>query len=131
MDEKKAILIEKIESIINEVKAYSAELPPSKFSTYLSRKMNFDFTYLDLANLFTETELATVEQFILIHKIEYVKELLLANELTLTEIALKLHYSSMANLSVQFKKITGITPSFFKMIKHKELITLKVGKIIF
>jgi len=131
MENKKTQLINRIENDINEVVSYSKQFPAAKFSTYLGRKMNYDFTYKDMANLFTETELLTIDQFILIQKIEYVKALLTGNNLTLAEIAAKLHYANIAKLTIQFKKITGITPSFFRMIRHKEFITLKMGKITF
>ncbi|MEO7991337.1 MAG: AraC family transcriptional regulator [Chryseolinea sp.] len=118
MDDKKAILIEKIKNVIIEMVHYTDELPKVKFSNYLSEKLNYDYTYL--ANLFSEIEATTIEHFILVHKIERVKELIIYDELSLTEIAHKLHYSSVAHLSTQFKKITGLTPSFFKSIKHKK-----------
>jgi len=123
MDDKKAILIEKIKTTIIEMIHHSDELPKIKFSNYLSDKLVYDYTYL--ANLFSETVGTTIEHFILLHKIERVKELITYNELTLTEIAWKLHYSSVAALSNQFKKITGLTPSFFKSIKHKRLSTIE------
>ena len=87
------------------------------FSDYLSQKLEYDYTYL--ANLFSEVQGTTIEKFIINHKIERVKELLIYNELTLTEIACKLHYSSVAHLSNQFKKVTGLTPSYFKHLKNK------------
>ncbi len=123
MEDKKAMLIEKIKNIIIEMIHYEDELPKVNFSEYLSEKMNYDYTYL--ANLFSETEGTTIEHFIILHKIERVKELILYNELNLTEIADKLHYSSVAHLSNQFKKITGLTPSFFKSLKHKKRVMLE------
>jgi len=98
-------------------------LPRTKFSVFLSEKLDYDYTYL--SNLFSETEGTTIEQFIMLHKIERVKELIIYDELNLTEIALKLHYSSVAHLSHQFKKITGLTPTFFKSIKRKKRSTLE------
>jgi YesN/AraC family two-component response regulator len=118
MDDKKAMLIEKIKNVIVEMVHYADELPKTNFSIYLSDKLTYDYTYL--ANLFSETEGTTIEHFILLHKIERVKELIMYDELTLTEIASKLHYSSVAHLSNQFKKITGLTPSFFKSLKIKK-----------
>ena len=123
MEDKKAMLIEKIKNIIIEMVHYQDELPKVNFSEYLTEKMNYDYTYL--ANLFSETEGTTIEHFIILHKIERVKELILYNELNLTEIADKLHYSSVAHLSNQFKKITGLTPSFFKSLKHKKRVMLE------
>jgi AraC-like DNA-binding protein len=118
MDDKKSILIEKIKDIIIEMVHYEDELPKLNFSDYLSEKLNYNYTYL--ANLFSETEGTTIEHFIIMHKIERVKELIIYDELNLTEIAWKLHYSSVAHLSNQFKKITGLTPSFFKSLKDKK-----------
>lgn len=123
MDDKKAMLIEKIKKVVIEMIHYSDERPKINFSNYLSEKLNYDYTYL--ANLFSETEGTTIEHFIILHKIERVKELILYDELNLTEIAWKLHYSSVAALSNQFKKITGLTPTFFKLLKHKKRSTLE------
>ena len=119
MDDKKAILIERIKQVIIETIHYSDEALRVNFSKHLSEKLNYDYTYL--ANLFSEVEGTTIEHFIIKHKIERVKELLIYDELSLTEISYKLHYSSVAALSNQFKKITGLTPSFFKQIKHKRM----------
>jgi AraC-like DNA-binding protein len=96
--------------------------PKTNFSDYLADKLNYDYTYL--SNLFSETQATTIEHFIIVHKIEKVKELITYDELNLTEIAYKLHYSSVAHLSHQFKKITGLTPSFFKGLKNKKRNTL-------
>lgn len=123
MDDKRSMLVEKIKNTIVEMIHYTDELPKTNFSDYLSEKLHYDYTYL--SNLFSETEATTIEHFILVHKIERVKELLFYNELTLTEIAWKLHYSSVAHLSNQFKKITGLTPSFFKSLKVKRLDLLE------
>ena len=117
MDDKKAMLIEKIKNVIVEMVHYSDELPKTKNSDFIADKLAFDYTYL--ANLFSEATGITIEQFIIIHKIERVKELLLYDELTLTEISYKLNYSSVAHLSNQFKKITGLSPSHFKQLKDK------------
>jgi AraC-like DNA-binding protein len=118
MDDKKAVLIEKIKDVIIEMVHYEDELPRVNFSEYLAEKLNYNYTYL--ANLFSETEGITIEHYIIIHKIERVKELIIYDELNLTEIAWKLHYSSVAHLSHQFKKVTGLTPSFFKSLKDKK-----------
>lgn len=123
MDDKKAILIEKIKNVIIEMVHYEDEIPKVKNSDYLSEKLQYDYTYL--ANLFSETTGTTIEHFIIIHKIERVKELMIYDELNLTEISYKLNYSSVAHLSSQFKKITGLTPSFFKSLKHKKRIPLE------
>ncbi len=123
MDDKKAMLIEKVKNVIVEMVHYTDELPKTNFSDYLSKKLDHDYTYL--SNLFSEVKGITIEHFIISHKIERVKELLVYNELTLSEIAWKLHYSSVAHLSNQFKKVTGLTPSFFKKMKHKRLSALE------
>ena len=117
MDDKKAMLVEKIKNVIVEMVHYADELPETNFSDYLSEKLNHNYTYL--SNLFSEVKGITIEHFIIIHKIEKVKELIIYDELNLTEIAYKLNYSSVAHLSNQFRKITGLTPSFFKKLKDK------------
>jgi len=122
MDDKKSILIERIKNIIVEMIHYNEELPAVNFSHFLSEKLNYEYNYL--SNLFSEVKGTTIEHYIISHKIERAKELMVYNELTLTEIAYKLHYSSVAHLSNQFKKVTGLTPSFFKKMKHKRLIAL-------
>ncbi len=115
MDDKKAVLIERIKTVIIEMVHYTDELPKTNFSDYLSEKLNHDYTYL--ANLFSEVEGTTIEKFIISHKIERVKELIIYDEVNLTEIAWIMHYSSVAHLSNQFKKVTGLTPSHFKQLK--------------
>jgi len=122
MDDRKSILIEKIKIIIIEMVHYSDEPPKTNFSNYLSEKLDHDYTYL--ANLFSEVTGITIEHFIIHHKIERVKELLIYDELNLTQISYKLNYSSVAHLSNQFKKVTGLTPSFFKQLKNKKRITI-------
>jgi AraC-like DNA-binding protein len=117
MDDRKAVLIEKIKNVIVEMVHYTDELPKTNFSDYLSEKLNHDYTYL--ANLFSEVEGTTIEKFIISHKIERVKELIIYDEYNLTEIAWMMHYSSVAHLSNQFKKVTGLTPSHFKQLKDK------------
>jgi AraC-like DNA-binding protein len=117
MDDKKSVLIEKIKNIIVELVHYSDEPLTIKFSEYLSQMLDHDYTYL--ANLFSEVQGTTIEKFLISHKIERVKELLVYNELNLTEIAYQMHYSSVAHLSSQFKKVTGLTPSHFKQLKDK------------
>ena len=117
MDDKKSILIQKIKTVIIDLVHYSEEPLTINFSEYLSQKLNYDYTYL--ANLFSEVQGTTIEKFLIAHKIERVKELLVYNELNLTEIAYRMHYSSVAHLSSQFKKVTGLTPSHFKQLKNK------------
>jgi AraC-like DNA-binding protein len=117
MDDKKSMLIEKIKNVITEMIHYSDELPKMNYSDYISEKLHYDYTYL--SNLFSEVKGITIQQFIIVHKIERVKELLLYAELNLTEISYRLHYSSVAHLSNQFKKITGLSPSQFKQLKNK------------
>jgi AraC-like DNA-binding protein len=123
MDDKKAILVEKIKCTIIELIHYTEDELKVNFSNYLSEKLGLNYTYL--ANLFTEVKGITIEHFIIMHKIERVKELLIYDELTLSEIAWRLHYSSVAHLSNQFKKITGLTPTFFKQLKKRKRITLE------
>src|ERR1022692_1625208 len=118
MDNKKSILIEKIKNVVVELVHYSEEPLEINFSDYLSHKLTHDYTYL--ANLFSESQGITIEHFLIMHKIERVKELLVYNELNITEKAWKTGYSSVAHLSNQFKKMTGLTPSFFKKIKDKK-----------
>jgi AraC-like DNA-binding protein len=117
MDDKRAVLIEKIKNVIVEMVHYSDELPKVNYSDYISEKLHHDYTYL--SNIFSEVKGITIQQFIIIHKIERAKELLLYDELNLTEISYKLNYSSVAHLSNQFKKVTGLSPSHFKQLKDK------------
>jgi AraC-like DNA-binding protein len=121
MDDKKSILVEKIKTLIIELVHYTDDQIKVNLSDYLTEKLNHNYTYL--ANLFSEVKGTTIENFYLSHKIEKVKELLVYDELNLTEIAYKLHYSSVAHLSNQFKKMTGLTPSHFKQLKHKRRST--------
>jgi AraC-like DNA-binding protein len=123
MDDKKAILIERIKNVIIEMVHYADEFPHMKNSDYLSIKLNYDYTYL--ANIFSEVTGITIEHYIIMHKIERVKELLLYDELNLTQISYKLNYSSVAHLSSQFKKITGLTPSYFRKIRDKKRVALE------
>lgn len=118
LDDKQAILVEKIKNIIVEMIHYSDDLPHINFSVYLTEKLNRD--YHVLSEIFSKTKGITIEHYIILHKIERVKELIMYDEFNLTEIAFKLHYSSVAHLSNQFKKTTGLTPSFFKNLKIKD-----------
>lgn len=123
LDDKKTILIERIKNIITEMIHYSDELPNINYSDYISQKLNYNYTYL--ANLFSEIKGITIQQFIIYHKIEKVKELLLYNELTLTEIAYRMHYSNVSHLSNQFKKVTGVSPSFYRHFSQKREVALE------
>ena len=120
---KENILTEKIKNVVIEMIHYSDEMPVIKYSSYISSKLKTNYTYL--SKIFSRVKNVTIEHFIILHKIERVKQLLLFNDLTLSEIAWKLHYSSTAHLSAQFKKITGITPSLFKKMKYKNLVPLE------
>ena len=123
MEDKRAILIEQIKNVIIETIHYSDEALRINFSDHLSEQLQHDYTYL--SNLFSETTGTTIEHFIIKHKIERAKELMVYEDLPLTEIAYKLHYSTVAHLSSQFKKITGLTPTFFKHMKRKRLNNLE------
>ncbi len=117
MDDKKSILIERIKNVIIELIHYSDEIPKVNYSDYISEKLNYDYTYL--ANIFSEVKGISIQNYIILHKIERVKELLLYDELNLTEISYKLNYSSVAHLSNQFKRVTGLSPTFFRRLKQK------------
>ena len=117
MDDKRSVLIERIKNVIIEMVHHSDEVVRVNFSHYLSEKLNHDYTYL--SNLFSEVQGTTIEQFIIAHKIERIKELIIYGELNITEIAWKIKYSSVAHLSNQFKKMTGLSPSHFKQLKDK------------
>ena len=123
MDDKKSVLVEKIKSAIIELVHYREDQIKVNLSDFLSEKLDYDYTYL--ANLFSEVKGITIEKFYLTHKIERVKELIVYDELNLSEIAYKMHYSGVAHLSNQFKKYTGLTPSHFKMLKNKRRDTLE------
>ena len=116
MEDKKSVLIQKIKNVIIELVHYSEEPLAINFSEYLSQKLQHDYTYL--ANLFSEVQGTTIEHFLITHKIERVKELLVYDELNLTEIAYQMHYSSVAHLSAQFKKVTGFNASHYKKVRQ-------------
>lgn len=120
MDDKKSILVEKIKALIIEQVDNSIPEPKINLSEYISEKLNHNYSYL--SNLFSEVKGTTIEKFYLAHKIEKVKELLVYDELTLTQIAWNLHYSSVSHLSGQFKKMTGLTPSHFKKLRQMRRI---------
>ncbi|NVK07701.1 MAG: helix-turn-helix transcriptional regulator [Tenacibaculum sp.] len=117
LDDKKSILIDKIKNTIINMIHYSEEVPKVNYSDFISEKLGYDYTYL--SNLFSEVKGITIQHFIIKHKIEKAKELILYDELNLTEISYRLHYSSVAHLSNQFKKITGHSPSYFKKTGKK------------
>jgi len=123
MDDKRAILIEKIKNIIVEMVHHSDEIIKVNFSDYLSEKLNHDYTYM--ANIFSEVQGTTIEHFIISHKVERIKELIVYDELNISEIAWKMNYSSVAHLSNQFKKVTGLSPSHFKQMKDKRRIPIE------
>jgi len=123
MNDNKNVLVEKIKNVIIEMVHHANEFPKINFSDYLNEKLNRNYTYL--ANLFSEVEGTTIENFIITHKIERAKELMIYDGLSLTEISYKMNYSSVAHLSNQFKKVTGLTPSDFKQVKEKKLMALE------
>lgn len=123
LDDSKNVLVEKIKTCIIEMVHYSDEIPKVNFSDYLSEKLHYDYTYL--SNCFSEVKGMTIQHYIITHKVEKVKELLLYDVLSLTEISYKLHYSSIAHLSSQFKKVTGLAPSFYKKLKEKRTRNLE------
>jgi YesN/AraC family two-component response regulator len=126
LDDKKSILIEKIKTIIIEMIHYAEndEISKLKFSNFLAETLGYDYVYL--SNVFSEVKGITIEQYIIINKVERVKELILYNELSFSEIANKMHYSSIAHLSGQFKKVTGLSPSYFKKLaENRKRIALE------
>lgn len=123
MDDKRAVLIERIINVIIEMIHHTSDTIKINFSDFLSEKLGLDYTYL--SNMFSEIKGITIQQFIIIHKVERIKELLMYDELNLTEISYKLNYSSVAHLSNQFKKITGLSPSHFKKLKDRRRIPIE------
>jgi len=123
LDDKKSIIIERIQNAVVEMIHYSDELPKTNYSDHISQKLDLDYTYL--SNLFAEIKGFTLQNFIITHKIERVKELLFYDELNLTEISYRLQYSSVAHLSAQFKKMTGLTPSFYKKLRKARTVNLE------
>ncbi|HEY1040282.1 MAG TPA: AraC family transcriptional regulator [Bacteroidia bacterium] len=118
IDDKKSRIIEKIKNHIVKLIHHSDDGIKTNLSDYLADKLHYDYTYL--SNLFSEIEGTTIEKYFIAQRIEKIKELLVYDEFTLSEIADKLGYSSVAYLSGQFKKVTGLTPSHFKALKeHK------------
>lgn len=123
LEDQRSILIERIKNIITEMIHYSDDLPDTNYSNYIAQKIGYDYTYL--SNIFSEVKGITIQHYIILNKIERVKELLLYDELNLTEISYKLHYSSVAHLSNQFKKVTGLSPSFYKKLKKQRTKNLE------
>ncbi len=123
LDDKRNILIERIKNVIAELIHHTDEMPKVNYSEYISERLEYDYTYL--ANIFSEVKGTTIQQYIIVNKIEKVKELLLYDELSLTEISYRLNYSSVAHLSNQFKKITGLSASYYKKLKQKRRVNLE------
>lgn len=117
LDEGKSQLVERIKTVVIELIHYSEEPLQVNFSAFLAAKLNYDYTYL--SNLFATAHGTTLEHYIIAHKIEKVKELLVYEGMTLTDIAFQMHYSSVQHLSNQFKKVTGFTPTHFKKVGEK------------
>ncbi len=123
LENKQGAIIEKIRKVVVDYVYHTEEKLIVNFSDYLSKKLNYSYTYL--ANLFSEVEASTIEQYVIAMKIERIKELIMFEDVTLTEISYKLHYSSVAHLSTQFKKVTGLTPTHFKQLKKKRRIAIQ------
>lgn len=123
LGDKKSILIDRIKTAVIQMIHYLDELPNVNYSDYISGKLGYDYTYL--SNIFSDVKGTTIQHFIIVNKIEKVKELLLYDELNVSEISYKMHYSSVAHLSSQFKKITGLSPSFFKKLGQKRADNLE------
>ena len=117
VESHKSILVQKIKDAITEMIYMEDKLPVSKTSSYLADKLKHRYGYI--SNLFSEVTYTSIENFIILQKIERAKQLLITNELTITEIAWKLNYSSVAHLSNQFKNVTGLTPSMFQRIINR------------
>ena len=129
MEGKNAILIEKIKSAITQMVHFSEENPKMNYSDYLSDKLGYAYSYM--SNVFSKVKGMTIQQFIIINRIEKVKELLRYDELNLTEISYKMQFSGVAHLSTQFKKVTGLTPTEFKNMKHISRRSLEeIGELI-
>ncbi|MFO7756209.1 MAG: AraC family transcriptional regulator [Bacteroidales bacterium] len=117
LDDKRSILVERVKNVIIEMIHYSDELPKINYSDYICENLGYDYTYL--SNLFSEVKGTTLQQYIIVHRIEKAKELMLYDELNIFEISYRLQYSSVAHFSNQFKKITGLTPSYYKKLRQK------------
>lgn len=128
IDDKRAILVERIKNAVIEMVHHSEETIKVNFSCYLSEKLNHEYCYM--SNLFSETQGITIEQFVISHKVERIKELIIYDELSISQIAWKMNYSSVAHLSNQFKKVTGLSPSQFKQLKFKQRNPIEEAGII-
>ena len=117
MGDKRGILIEKIKKILFEMVNQTDGMLKINLPEYLKEKLDQDYTYM--ASLFSEVQGITIGQFLIVQKVERIKEMILFGELNMTEIAWKMNYSSVAHLSNQFKKVTGLTPTHFKQLKDK------------
>ena len=127
IDDRKSRLIEQIKKAVIELVYYTEEMPKVNLSAYLAQKLHYEYSHL--STLFSSIEGITLEKYFIAQKIERVKELLVYDELTLSEIAFQMGYSNVAHLSNQFKKVTGLTPSYFKIIGHSKRNTIdKVAK---
>lgn len=122
MEDKRTILLEKIKYAILDIVHNRVEDKRINFSHYLSKKLGYSYTYL--ASIFSETSGTTIEQYMIVQKVEHVKELITYDQLSISEIAWKMNYSSAAHLSNQFKKVTGFSPSQFKNLKNKKRIAM-------
>lgn len=125
VDDRKSNLVQKIKNVITETIQNTDVQLKTNFSVYISEKLNYDYTYL--STLFSEMTGVTIEQYLISQRIERVKELLIYDEMNLTQISYLLNYSSVAHLSNQFKKVTGLTPSFFKYMKQRKMIIRDIG----
>ena len=119
IDDKTSIIIEKIKNIIVELVYQHEEAPKINFSDHLVKKLGYDYKYL--SNLFSASQGISIEKFLIKQRVERVKEMLIYNDISINEISYKLNYSSVAHLSGQFKKETGLTPSYFKQLHNKTL----------
>jgi len=122
-DHKEGLLLEKIKKVIFEYVNNRGEKSNVNFSDLLSSELNYSYSYL--ASYFSDMHASTIEQYIISLKIEKVKEMILFDDLTLTEIAHQMNYSSVAHLSTQFKKVTGLTPTHFKKLRARRRIVLQ------
>lgn len=118
LDDKKSVIIERVKNMIIDLVQNKNNHLKTNLSDYLSKELNHDYTYI--TNLFTQVEGTTIEQYFIAQKVERVKELLVYDELTLSEISYQLNYSSVSHLSKQFKKVTGLTPSHYKQLKEQK-----------
>jgi AraC-like DNA-binding protein len=118
IDDKRAVLIEKIKTVVVEMVHHADAMIKINFSDFLSARLHYDYTYM--SNLFSELQGTTLEKYVISHKIEKIKEYIIYGELNMSEIAWKMNYSSVAHLSHQFKKATGHSPTHFKKLRDKK-----------